>query len=831
MLNKLLLITILFISFSVNAKVKFCANSDVINSFLSKSGNIQSILDCAKESEKNNLGFKSISQVAFILDKEIDDKIFYFSFPMMHQIDFYNYQNGRLLETKSYSKNNNQGNEYVYFDNINRSNIVIVGITNTQNSIQLPYVLFNSNDEFQAFLKEKWMFDGVWFGVVLGTILLTLAFFYIRKKVEIIYYSMHIFALFVIQLAFSGYLFSIFRLLPQYILSRVVVLACGILTFGTVGLIYNTFLNQRKKDKIIKAYGSIMGVAVLHFAISLIFYNQTVIKLTSYLTLLLSIASLSVCIYAIGRRLKYSGSFLLSFSLFLFSSLAFTLKDLGVMNINEIQVNYLVKVSLLVEIFILGAVMVRTLFEEAKIITNASMHQMITNGNIKIIKKLQHDIDSPLTSLEFFMMEVRNNISEDLRILGRQSLNRIQDIINTLKINEEDSILEESGKKEVVALYPLLKRIVSEKRIEYKNRNDVLISINSNVSKDYFVEIKKSDFNRTISNIINNSIEAQKSGYPAYIVLHIEKNEDGLNIFVSDNGTGIKKKYINDVFEYGKSINKNSSGIGLSQAKDYIESEDGKLEIESTSDEGTILKIMLNEVEAPIWYADTIRLSANHIVIVDDDETIHNLWTEKLNTFNISITHLYSSKEFDTWSRDKNLKEYYFLIDLELIGSKDNGINLITDYQLQRRSTLVTSHFMDKDVQEQCEKFGIKMIPKESVLNISVKLEELKTPNQIVLIDDDKFTHLNWKRQAKNNGITLNSFYSIDDFIEHRNNFSSDIQIYVDSNLDNGLKGEVESKKIFDKGFENIYLATGAKKEDIQVPFWIKRVQGKGLYF
>ena len=118
-----------------------------------------------------------------------------------------------------------------------------------------------------------------------------------------------------------------------------------------------------------------------------------------------------------------------------------------------------------------------------------------------------------------------------------------------------------------------------------------------------------------------------------------------------------------------------------------------------------------------------------------------------------------------------------------------------------------------------------------SVLNISVKLEELKTPNQIVLIDDDKFTHLNWKRQAKNNGITLNSFYSIDDFIEHRNNFSSDIQIYVDSNLDNGLKGEVESKKIFDKGFENIYLATGAKKEDIQVPFWIKRVQGKGLYF
>lgn len=828
--NKILLLILTFISLSVEAKIKFCSDKNIINSFLSNNTSFSEVVDCAKESDKNNLGFKNNNQIAFVLDKEIDNKVFYFSFPMIHQIDFYKYKDKNLVDTKSYSKNHNQGNEYVYFDNIGEKDNVLIAVTNTQNSIQLPYVLFDSNDEFQAFLKERWIFDGIWFGVIFGTILLTLGFFYIRKKVEIIFYSMHIMALFVIQLAFSGYLFSSLRFLPEYFLSRAVVFACGILTFGTVGLIYRTFLNQRPNDRLLKAYGGIMFIAALHFLVCTIFYNQTVIKFTSYLTLLLSVSSIGICLYAMARRLKYSGSFLLSFCLFLFSSLAFTLKDLGIMNINEIQVNYVVKLSLLVEIFILGVVMVRNLFEEAKIITNASMHQMITNGNIKIIKKLQHDIASPMTSLEFFINEVRNNIPEELRIMSRQSLDRIQDIINTLKINEEDSIIEESSVKETLALYPLLKRIVSEKRIEFKNRNDVHISIESTVRQDYFVEIRKSDFNRAISNIINNSVEAKKKDQPIYVTLQLVKIEGQVNIIISDNGTGINKKYINDIFEYGKSFNKNSSGIGLNQAKDYIESENGKLTIESTSIDGTIISITLNEVEAPVWYAHSIGLTSKKIVIVDDDETIHNLWTEKLIPFDISITHLYSSIEFFTWAQTQELEDYYFLIDLELIGSAHNGINLITDFKLQNRSVLVTSHFMDSEIQESCIKFGIKMIPKESVLNIDVQFKELNTPKEIVLIDDDKFTHLNWRRSARDNGITLQSYYNVSEFLNDSEKFNLQIPIYIDSNLGNGQKGEIVSKDIFDMGFENIYLATGRPKNDIQVPYWIKNVQGKGFY-
>ena len=468
-----------------------------------------------------------------------------------------------------------------------------------------------------------------------------------------------------------------------------------------------------------------------------------------------------------------------------------------------------------------------------KIISSA--HKSITEnevakGNIKIIKKLQHDIDSPMTALEFFLLESKKFLSEELRNMGRQSLNRIQDIINTLKINEEDSILEESSKKEVLAIYPILKRIVSEKRIEYKNRTDVFIILDTATNKDHFVEIKKSDFYRAISNIINNAVEAKKLADPIYIKIKLEKVTNQVSISISDNGVGIDSQYIDEIFEYGKSFNKNSSGIGLNQAKDYIESESGKLTIDSSLGEGTTIQISLNEVEAPIWYSNCINLSSKKIVVVDDDQSIHNLWNEKLLPITEDITHLYSSEEFEQWASSKDLKDYYFLVDLELIGSIDTGINLINAYQLQSRSVLVTSHFMDTDVQSLCTRFGIKMIPKESVLNISVSFAKNKTPKRIVLIDDDRFTHLNWKRSAKNNGIELLSFYSVEDFLNESHNLDFDTPIYVDSNLGDGQKGEILSEAIHNKGFKNIILATGAKKVDIKVPFWIKKVQGKGFY-
>ena len=53
-------------------------------------------------------------------------------------------------------------------------------------------------------------------------------------------------------------------------------------------------------------------------------------------------------------------------------------------------------------------------------------------------------------------------------------------------------------------------------------------------------------------------------------------------------------------------------------------------------------------------------------------------------------------------------------------------------------------------------------------------------------------------------------------------------KIYIDSNLGDNIKGEIESEKIFNLGFKNLYLATGYGKEFIQKPPWIIEVLSKG---
>lgn len=96
-----------------------------------------------------------------------------------------------------------------------------------------------------------------------------------------------------------------------------------------------------------------------------------------------------------------------------------------------------------------------------------------------------------------------------------------------------------------------------------------------------------------------------------------------------------------------------------------------------------------------------------------------------------------------------------------------------------------------------------------------------------ILIDDDQLIHLSWKIFFKKNKMELGTFFSVDKFLQHCDDLSKDVPIYIDSNLQDGIKGELESKKIYEAGFSNLFLCTGYEKGDIEKPVWIKSIIGK----
>ncbi|MGE3610693.1 MAG: ATP-binding protein [Bacteriovoracaceae bacterium] len=438
--------------------------------------------------------------------------------------------------------------------------------------------------------------------------------------------------------------------------------------------------------------------------------------------------------------------------------------------------------------------------------------------------KVAHDIRSPLTSLEFIVKNIGQNLAEKERITANQALERISDILRTLGGKNPS---EDQSEAKVEIIDPLVKRILSEKRLEFKTKNNIEMRLFNNIPYGTFVKISKADFYRTMSNLINNSAEASIPDQKLSIDLTLATHEGECLITIQDNGKGIPKDALSRVFQHGVSFGKESgSGIGLTSAKETIEKYNGSLSLLSEEGKGTVVTIKLPIGSAPRWFKTSLNLSTSNVCIIDDDDSIHSIWDEILSGKNLSITHIKSSDEFEMWARGINKSDFSFLFDLELLGSKMNGLELIEKFTLEGRSTLVTSHYDDLSVQDKAQKLGVKIIPKDSASNISIDLSPVPS-QRMVLIDDDNLVHMSWGMGADKKQVDLATYFTIDDFLKDAEKFSKDTAIYIDSNLKDGVKGEIESKKIFDLGFENLMLASGM--DFSQLPFWIKGNQGKSF--
>jgi len=112
---------------------------------------------------------------------------------------------------------------------------------------------------------------------------------------------------------------------------------------------------------------------------------------------------------------------------------------------------------------------------------------------------------------------------------------------------------------------------------------------------------------------------------------------------------------------------------------------------------------------------------------------------------------------------------------------------------------------------------------------VPIELREQKAKEHwdAVLIDDDSDMHFAWTLSAKTKNKLLKTYFRPSEFLSEAENYFNDVPIYVDSSLKNGEKCELLSKKLYDLGFTNLYLATGFQPEKFGELPWIKQVVGK----
>jgi signal transduction histidine kinase len=97
-------------------------------------------------------------------------------------------------------------------------------------------------------------------------------------------------------------------------------------------------------------------------------------------------------------------------------------------------------------------------------------------------------------------------------------------------------------------------------------------------------------------NLILNSIASiDKAGE---ISIKLQENNSDLEIIFKDNGKGIRKEHLSQVFHPFFTTKKTGTGLGLSICKKIIEAHNGSIEVTSVENEGTTFNIRLPVLES-----------------------------------------------------------------------------------------------------------------------------------------------------------------------------------------------------------------------------------------
>ncbi len=215
--------------------------------------------------------------------------------------------------------------------------------------------------------------------------------------------------------------------------------------------------------------------------------------------------------------------------------------------------------------------------------------------------QVAHDIRSPLSALKIASNStIRTPESEALL---KASLQRIEDIAQnlleawkpirqTFSIEQNEITKPRHKENKVFDVSESIKIVATESQMRMKESHKISIDIQPGIMN---VSGNRIEFQRAISNILNNAMEAISLRIDGEIRLYLRKYATKIEISVLDNGCGIPAEIIAKLGKTGVSLGKGNqgNGLGLAHAKHFFESCGGKLQLTSSLGAGTNVSITL----------------------------------------------------------------------------------------------------------------------------------------------------------------------------------------------------------------------------------------------
>ena len=217
----------------------------------------------------------------------------------------------------------------------------------------------------------------------------------------------------------------------------------------------------------------------------------------------------------------------------------------------------------------------------------------------QIIRIMAHDLKNPLSNISSLseLLKEMKDYEEQKEIIGmiEQVTGKAQDLIAKVL---DMAVLEQGGiviHKEELDLVAIVRDAVEELR-ELGKRKEISISIDTEV-QSCTLRSDKTYLLLVFENLISNALKFSNRGTQVKVL--VDRTEDYVKASVIDEGPGVKPEEEHLLFQKFSLLSarptagENSTGIGLSLVKTYVEKLDGKIWYDGKYGKGAAFVVML----------------------------------------------------------------------------------------------------------------------------------------------------------------------------------------------------------------------------------------------
>jgi signal transduction histidine kinase/CheY-like chemotaxis protein len=346
----------------------------------------------------------------------------------------------------------------------------------------------------------------------------------------------------------------------------------------------------------------------------------------------------------------------------------------------------------------------------------------------EIIAGIAHEINNPLTSIlghASLLTLQRGGAADEASVQAIMSESqRAADLVKGLL----DFSRKETGKRQLIGVNDLTKKVIDFKRYQLKVNNIHLTVETSPVS--YPVLVSPQQIQQVLLALLNNAEHSiPRTRTNGRITLSVRRQGEKIQILVSDNGMGIPEALQKSIFDPFFTTKKpgEGTGLGLSIAHTIMESHGGTIELTSSSPSGTTFTLELplssqlgEEVDKyktgglPNVTTDNLTDKPRGRVLVVDDEP-HIL--ESLTTY-LRLNKIEVESASDAGSALDILKIHNF--DLVVSDIRMPGIDGLEFYQraknlkphYERKFIFMSGFLMREGAKSQIDSTGCTFLQK-----------------------------------------------------------------------------------------------------------------------